>query len=142
LFHRSFYYDNEQASLPQQEGRLAAAIENYRDQCGLALNPRWFLERAYQRRVAEYLRSGRTPVLCHALRSSCFLDPEGRVYPCITYEKPIANVRDHGYDIARVWRSDVARELQSDIWKQNCPQCWTPCEAYQSICGNLLRWRA
>ena len=27
---------------------------------------------------------------------------------------------------------------QQEIWRADCPQCWTPCEAYQSIMGNFL----
>src|SRR5262249_6663050 len=26
-----------------------------------------------------------------------------------------------------------------EIWDYNCPQCWTPCEANQSILGDLMR---
>ena len=39
----------------------------------------------------------------------------------------------------RIWHSAAAQALQKEIWDYKCPQCWTPCEAYQSIMGNLLR---
>ena len=29
-------------------------------------------------------------------------------------------------------------QTQKEIWDYDCPQCWTPCEAYQSIMGNFL----
>ena len=34
------------------------------------------------------------------------------------------------------------RSCRREIWRGECPQCWTACEAYQSILGNLgLRTR-
>jgi len=38
-----------------------------------------------------------------------------------------------------IWNLPRARQLQEEIWEYNCPQCWTPCEANQSILGNLMR---
>ncbi len=31
--------------------------------------------------------------------------------------------------------------MQREIWRGQCPQCWTACEAYQSILGNVLAGR-
>jgi hypothetical protein len=31
--------------------------------------------------------------------------------------------------------------VQQEIWQGQCPQCWTACEAYQSILGNVLAGR-
>jgi hypothetical protein len=28
--------------------------------------------------------------------------------------------------------------LQKKIWDFKCPQCWTGCDGYQSIMGNLI----
>jgi hypothetical protein len=40
-----------------------------------------------------------------------------------------------------IWNAHETRRLQSEIWKGQCPQCWTACEAYQSILGNVLAGR-
>jgi MoaA/NifB/PqqE/SkfB family radical SAM enzyme len=84
---------------------LARASESYARLRGFGFHPVNFLERAYLKRVRRYLETGRTPMRCHALRSSCFVDSWGNVFPC----------------------------------NGQCPHCWTPCEAYQSILGNLIR---
>ena len=89
--------------------------------------------------VAVRVATGTTPMPCHSLRSSCFIDPWGTVYPCITYDRPIGSLRDTGMQLAPIWASSEARERQAEIWKGDCPQCWTACEAYPSIVGNLLR---
>jgi len=99
------------------------------------------LERAFLGYLEEYLRTGRTPMPCHALRASCFVDPWGVVYPCITYSKPIGRLRETGMRLAPIWEAHETRQLQREIWHGDCPQCWTACEAYQSILGNVLAGR-
>lgn len=118
---------------------LAGAVERYAEQRGRALSPVGFLERAYLKRVRQFLAAGRTPMRCHALRSSCFVDSWGNVFPCTIYDRKLGSLREVDYDLGRIWRSPEAVALQREIWDYRCPQCWTPCEAYQSILGNLLR---
>jgi radical SAM protein with 4Fe4S-binding SPASM domain len=75
---------------------------------------------------------------CHALRSSCFIDPWGVVFPCLTYSRPLGSLRDTGMDLAPIWHSAEARERQAEIWRGQCPQCWTACDAYPAILGNAF----
>jgi hypothetical protein len=78
-----------------------------RDELGLRRNvsaaPRStrvaFLERAYLKRVRRYLETGETPMRCHALRSSCFVDSWGNVFLCTIYDKKIGSLRESGYDL-------------------------------------------
>lgn len=107
------------------------------------IHPVDYLERAYLSRVEDYLRTGVTPMRCHALRSSCFIDSWGTVFPCTIYDKPLGSLRDTDYDLAPIWQAAQTRQVQGEIWEKQCPQCWTPCEAYPSIMGNFLRpdWR-
>ena len=79
------------------------------------------------------------PMRCHALRSSCFVDPWGTLYPCITYSRPLGSLRSTDMDLAPLWHAESTREVQREIWNDQCPRCWTACEAYPSILGNLLR---
>ena len=136
------YYGNEGEAerLAPDRGTVVEALRRYRALAGMALSLRGQLERAYLRGLVRYLDTGRTPVRCHALRSSCFVDPWGTVYPCITWDRPLGSLRDHGMALGGVWAGREATNLQGDIWKGKCPQCWTACEAYQSILGNSLRW--
>ena len=41
-------------------------------------------------------------------------------------------------DGRRIWSAPLAVTTQREIWNYDCPQCWTPCEAYQSIMGNFV----
>lgn len=134
-----YYSNRESADLlpPRQQAR--ADIEAYRQRRGRVTSPAAWLEDRYLRNVETFLASGRTPMRCHSLRSSCFIDSWGTVYPCITYAKPIGSLRENGMELAPIWRSQAAKDRQAEIWEGDCPHCWTACEAYQSIAGNLLR---
>jgi radical SAM protein with 4Fe4S-binding SPASM domain len=136
------YYDNVELgvdAVPPED--LRRAVRRYRRRRGISLSPVAFLEHEYLRRVDAFLRTGRTPVRCHALRSSCWIDPAGDVYPCSMYGKVVGNLREADYDLGRIWESEGCRALQQEIWRFRCPQCWTPCEAYQSLLGSFLRLR-
>jgi Fe-coproporphyrin III synthase len=142
IVHESSHYlGNTELGLRQSVApeALAQATEAYAKLRGLDWSPVNYLERAYLKRVRRYLETARTPMRCHALRASCFIDSWGHVYPCTIYDRRIGSLREVDYDLARIWQSDESLAIQRGIWDFKCPQCWTPCEAYQSILGNALR---
>lgn len=134
------YYDNaSEASILAPKAQAIADLRDYhRHRSG-----RWSIESMIERRFAEglwqYLDTGVTPMPCHALRSSCFIDPWGTVFPCISYTRPLGALRDVGMQLEPLWNAGETKTVQREIWQGECPQCWTACEAYQSILGNLLR---
>jgi radical SAM protein with 4Fe4S-binding SPASM domain len=123
--------------------KLADAIEQYARVRGRSASPVGYLERTYLSRVRQFLETGRTPMRCHALSASCFIDSWGNVFPCTIYDRKIGSLREVDYDLARLWNTPEADQLEREIFDYNCPQCWTPCEAYQSIMGNFVTrgWR-
>ncbi len=138
IYHTSSYYGNEHTPLSRQEREaLIRSVNSYRARRKRQIHPVSLLERAYLQRVEQFLRTEKTPIRCHALRSSCFLDPKGNVYPCSMYDRIIGNVRERDYALSRIWHSDDTRKIQQEIWNARCPHCWTPCEAYQSILGKV-----
>jgi len=143
IAHESVHYYGNQGNsvLVRDREALAKQIDRYRRLRGMHLNPIAYIERSYLKHVGTYLASGTTPMRCHALFSSCFIDPAGDVYPCGMYAARVAALRDHSYDLCRIWNLERTTQLQREIWQYQCPHCWTPCEAYQSILGNLLGTR-
>jgi radical SAM protein with 4Fe4S-binding SPASM domain len=117
-------------------------LQEYRRLRGRARSPAQLVENTYLSYLDEFLQTERTPMPCHALRSSCFIDPWGVVYPCITYTRPIGRLRETGMRLAPIWDAIETRQMQGEIWQGQCPQCWTACEAYQSILGNVLAGRS
>jgi len=138
----SHYYGNADTDAVAPDPEAARADMNrYRALRGPARTPRQLLENVYLKNLDQFLASGRTPMPCHALRASCFIDPWGVVYPCITYSRPMGRLRDTGMRLDPIWNDAQTVRVQGEIWKGQCPQCWTACEAYQSILGNSLAFR-
>lgn len=138
----SHYYGNAEGEAFAPDA-MAARVEMkaYRELRGAPRSPRQVLENAYLKHLDRFLATGRTPMPCHALRASCFIDPWGVVYPCITYSRPVGRLRDTGMRLEPIWNAPGTQRLQHEIWNGGCPQCWTACEAYQSILGNALAFR-
>ena len=101
-------------------------------------DPVSLLERKYQKLAVTFAAAGRTPIPCQALSASLFMDPAGTVYPCSTFDHPVGSVKDHSFDLSTLWDTEQRRDLRRRIRAGECPQCWTPCEAYQSILASLV----
>ncbi len=137
------YYGNDGPGGGQADPVLVRQdLAAYRKLRGRAHSPKQLLENTYLSYLDEFLQTGRTPMPCHALRASCFIDPWGVVYPCITYSKPLGSLRDTGMRLDPIWNGLDTARVQREIWDGQCPQCWTACEAYQSILGNVLAGRS
>lgn len=147
-FHVNFaqvsehYYGNAEDEVAAPKDEVTRELQWYRSQRGTARSPAAWLEGTFLRELETYLKTGTTPMHCHSLRSSCFIDPWGTVFPCITYTRPLGRLRDTGMRLAPIWENVETRTTQREIWNGSCPQCWTACEAYQSILGNLVRPRS
>lgn len=139
IMHRSaHYYDNLQVPEPSIP-KIVADLKDYETLRGSYVSPFGFLENNYQRLVPKYLATGRSPVTCASLSSSCFLGPKGDVFPCSIWSKKLGNVRDYDFDLTRIWSLPTTRETRVAVAEDRCPGCWTPCEAYQSVVANLPR---
>ena len=135
----SHYYGNTETSgLRDRTQEISDQVNAYRKARGTPRSVVGFLEARYLKQAERYLHTGVTPMRCHALKSSCFVDSWGNVYPCGMYDAKIAGLREYDYDLEAIWNLPRTKQLQEEISDYKCPQCWTPCEAYQSIFGNLL----
>lgn len=140
LIHRSnHYYGNVDTYEFNLRKALWDQLKYIMKLCRVSrLNPIGFLEKRYRNLCRTYLYTNKTPVLCQALSASFFMDPSGNIYPCSAYDKIIGNVTDFDYDISKLWNTYSRKRLRSEICEGICPQCWTPCEAYQSILADIL----
>ncbi len=131
------YYQN--AGVGRAPPAALADLAAFMEKRGSPTHPVAVLERRYQRLAPMFLETGRTPLPCKALASSVFVDARWNVYPCSMYDAPLGNLRENDFDLDAVWNDAKTSSLQRDIAERKCPNCWTPCEAYQTILGNLLR---
>jgi radical SAM protein with 4Fe4S-binding SPASM domain len=137
-----YYGNDETRGMRAEPPAIREELRIYRGLRGRPRSLAQLLETAYLRHLDEFLDTGQTPMPCHALRASCFIDPWGVVYPCISYSRPMGNLRHTGMRLDPIWNAEDTRAVQAEIWNGRCPQCWTACEAYQSILGNAIAGRA
>jgi len=97
-----------------------------------------WIESQYQRYIPKYLLTKKTPIPCLALSSSLFLDPYGNIFPCAMWNKPVGNIKQIQFDLKNIWNLKKTQAILALIRNKRCANCWTPCEAYQSILGNLF----
>ena len=138
VMHTSHYYGNSGCPGVRDRDGILHALDRIRIARGKAVGPVAFLERRFQSAADRYLRTGRSGIPCQALGASLFLDPAGTVYPCTMFDRPLGNLRDVDLELRRLWQGGSRQTLRDDIQKGKCPGCWTPCEAYQSILGDMM----
>jgi MoaA/NifB/PqqE/SkfB family radical SAM enzyme len=134
------FFDNlGSSSVETPRAAILRAIDEHRRLNGKRLHPVMFLEDRYQALVGKYMETGKSPLPCSALSTSCFIDAYWNLYPCSIWSEKVGNLRDSQFDLAALWASDRRKQLREDVVSENCSHCWTPCEAYPTILGNLAR---
>jgi radical SAM protein with 4Fe4S-binding SPASM domain len=145
IFHHStHYYSNDNISIANLEKYKSSLLEEIRKILKMknnSIDPIGFVEIEYLKFSTKFIKTGKIPLQCKSLRSSIFIDPLGNVYPCTIWNVKIGNIRNYNYDIKRIFRENKNKieKLLSLIDNKKCPNCWTPCEANQTILGNMAR---
>ena len=119
--------------------KVIEAVEHHRRTNGASMHPVHFLENRYQALIPKYYETGKSPLPCSALSSSCFIDAYWNLFACSIWDAKVGNLRDHQFDLQALWDSDQRRHLRHEVVEERCAQCWTPCEAYPTILGNLSK---
>ncbi len=147
LFHTSqHYFSNETDKIKNydQERFLSEliTIKKIKERKAFSFEPINLLERNYLKFAKEFVENNRkTPLSCKAVLTSVFIDPKGNVFPCIIFNELLGNLRDFNYDLKSILTLKKTKTIKRNIEKLNCPNCWAPCEAYQTILGNLFNLR-
>ena len=142
--HNAYQYKNEQQEsqlFHESSDKVKAIVENVAGHIR-GLSPEKILKKVYLRNCVRYIENPGKPVLpCTALQNSIVVDPYGTVFPCTMWNRGIGNIREHDYNLMALWNTNERRVIKKEIIKGQCPGCWTPCEAYQSIAENFYRLR-
>jgi radical SAM protein with 4Fe4S-binding SPASM domain len=94
------------------------------------------VESVYLVNLAFVQRGEPSAIGCQALRSTMFIAPEGDVFPCHIYDRPLGNVRER--DVLDIWSSQAVADARRDIEALRCGGCFSACEAYPAIAGAPL----
>lgn len=104
-------------------------------------------ERLSTRTVLKTIETGEFQVPCYAGALSAVISEEGDVYACEMLDKKIGNLREHGYDLPRLWETERAGALRDFIRDSKC-FCTHECNmsinllfnpaVYPKIAGQML----
>ena len=96
-------------------------LESLRDKklTGVAAVTQAF-RREYYEIVKRTLREHRQIIPCMAGVASAQIAPNGDVWTCCVRAESMGNLREHGYDFGKVWRSAEAQELRRSIKAGEC----------------------
>jgi radical SAM protein with 4Fe4S-binding SPASM domain len=72
---------------------------------------------------------------CYAGALNIVLEEDGKVFPCEILKRSLGNVRDHGYDIQKLLRSDRAKAILNSIRDGQC-YCTHECYFMTNILFN------
>ena len=133
------YFDNLGYPVENHHADILRAIEDHRKKNGAVLHPVKFLEDRYQALVSKYYETGKSPLPCTALSSSCFIDAYWNMFACSIWDGKVGNLRENGFNLQELWDGERRKALRQDVVEERCSHCWTPCEAYPTILGNLVR---
>src|SRR3989344_20084 len=102
-------------------------------------NPINRIETKYLELAKKYLQTGKTPIPCNILDTSCFMDSWGNIFPCIIYNNKLGNIRDYDYELKKIFDLEITKQTKIETMNLQCPNCWTPCEAHDLILSNWLK---
>lgn len=113
-----------------------SALVNHLGARGIPRSLTEAMESVYLLNLAFVQRGEASQIGCQALRSTMFVAPEGDVFPCHLYDRPLGNVRER--DVLEIWASAEVAAARRDIEKLACGGCFSACEAYPAIAGAPL----
>jgi MoaA/NifB/PqqE/SkfB family radical SAM enzyme len=96
------------------------------------------METAFLLNLAGHVRGEGVGFPCQAMRSACFVSADGVLYPCHVWDRPVASLREAGFDMAAAWGSPAALAAREEAVRLACGGCFTPCEAYPAIAGSPM----
>jgi len=133
LPHVSEHYYGNDGKPPVPADELIKHLTELRAKRGFPKSSVELIDALYLARSSEYLTSKRSPLPCSALASSLYLSEIGEVFPCSIWNNPLGNIRDFDYSIDAILAREETIQTRERIKTLDCPNCWTPCEAYQSL---------
>lgn len=142
LFHYSeHYYSNLRCGVkysPEYKKELSMEIDKIIKMKGRNFNLIKFVEEEYVRLAKKFIETNKTPLQCKALLTSIFMDPSGNIYPCSVWNRKLGNIRDFNYNLRKIFEQEITKQTKKEIKQMKCYNCWSPCEANQTILSNLF----
>ncbi len=94
-----------------------------------------------RRLIHDTMLAQRRLIPCYAGRASLVLTENGDVYPCEIRQDAFGNIRDYGYDLARVCDTPAAKRALASIREREC-YCSHECNFMTNILLNPCQYPA
>lgn len=135
--HASEHFFANTAGFASLRVDAADVVHRHRVRRGLPRDLVALMEQIYLVNLAAVQAGASSGIRCQALRSTVFVSPEGDVYPCHLYDRPLGNVRVEAF--ADIWASAAVAQARRDVEALRCGGCFSACEAYPALAGAPLR---
>lgn len=138
-----FYHQDRSFALDKLDGKkLVKDVEFIIKQNQRAIKTNFFstgkslFQRFYVKNIPLFLQNPSKMILpCSAVSETFFLDPYGNLYPCLTWEKKLGNIKNLAFD--KFWSSPNLKKIREDVRKGRCPVCFIPCVFQFSFLNKL-----
>ena len=134
-FHSEHFYQNA------QDNFLNKNVNNYFKTLDIKV---WsfslfmMMKNIYLKKLQTFILDHKNPLPCSALSSNIYISEHGNIYTCTIWNQLAGGLRENSFDISSVLNNSNAKELREKIKKNQCPNCWSPCEAFPSILDNAI----
>ena len=131
-FQSEHYYQNSKVGI-STEIKPPDYLISWRD----FFKPIELIKIIYQKKLKLYYMTKKNPIACSAMTSNVYVSEHGELYTCTIWNEKVGSLRENGFDLGLVMKNKRALELKKKISENDCPNCWSPCEAFPSILDNL-----
>jgi radical SAM protein with 4Fe4S-binding SPASM domain len=125
-------YDNEK-KLPEIEdkdelvGLIETVMKKYRD----------YSKDIFIKGIIRNIKNPKELLIpCYAAFTFCHIDPFWNVYPCVSLDHILGNLRDYDFKMKDFWHSEAMKAIRKKIKKGDCPNCWMRCATARSMVSN------
>lgn len=130
-----FYFATE-ANQQVASGELERELQYVMRKELLSFSPKRWLRAYFYTGVVRYNVCGERMIGCRAGRDSFFVDPAGKVYPCLTLNREMGDLSEQSFE--NIWRSENARRIRRAVDACSEP-CWMICTARTSMLRSPLK---
>ncbi len=133
--HVSNYYKNIDDFRPMPGKHSAIQTLEKRGGYGLFA----LLEKGFRRLYEQYETTGKCPIPCRSGEVSLYIDYSANMKVCTMWDINGVSLEKYGFDINKAIDSPEFKKLLEAVKNNGCVQCFTPCEAYQTILSSPLK---
>ena len=112
---------------------LAAELKYVMRKELMSASPKRWLRAYFSQGIIRYNASRKRMLACRAGVDSFFMDPAGLVYPCLTLNRLMGDIRANTFE--EIWSGAAAHRVREDV--RRCAEpCWMICTARTAMMRN------